>query len=116
MCCLTLGRKNLILLYSAINDNRRRVNRGRKRNLVLSMLWDTRHYFFWLMAISLFCWLLERLLPWREDQKVWRDQFAQDLFWVVFNGHYAGLLVATGAGWVLQQGAQGASLDGLGGG
>ena len=70
------------------------------------MLWDTRHYFFWLMAISLFCWLLERLLPWREDQKVWRDQFALDLFWLVFNGHYAGLLVATGAGWVLQQGAQ----------
>ena len=73
---------------------------------MLSMLWDTRHYFFWLMAISLFCWLLERLLPWREDQKVWRDQFAQDLFWLVFNGYYAGLLVATGAGWVLQQGAQ----------
>ena len=71
---------------------------------MLSMLWDTRHYFFWLMAISLFCWLLERLLPWREDQKVWRDQFAQDLFWLVFNGHYAGLLVATGAGWVLQPG------------
>jgi len=72
---------------------------------VLSMLWDTRHYFFWLMAISLFCWLLERLLPWREDQKVWRDQFGQDLFWLVFNGHYAGLLVATAAGWLLQQGA-----------
>ena len=70
------------------------------------MLWGTRHYFFWLMAISLFCWLLERLLPWREDQKVWRDQFAQDLFWLVFNGYYAGMLVATGAGWVLQQGAQ----------
>ena len=72
---------------------------------MLSMLWDTRHYFFWLMAISLFCWLLERLLPWREDQKVWRDQFGQDLFWLVFNGHYAGLLVATAAGWLLQQGA-----------
>ena len=72
---------------------------------MLNMLWDTRHYFFWLLAVSLFCWLLERLTPWRAGQKALRDQFAQDLFWLVFNGHYAGLLLAMGVGWLLQQGA-----------
>lgn len=69
---------------------------------MLQVIWDTRGYFFWLLVVSLICWTLERIVPWRSDQKAFRDQFGQDLFWLVFNGHYAGLLLAYVAGWVLQ--------------
>ena len=55
-------------------------------------------YYFWLVACSLFCLLLERVRPWRKDQKVLRKGWAQDLFWLVFNGHYLGLLMALGTG------------------
>lgn len=51
-------------------------------------------YYFWLVAISLFVFVLERLSPWRREQKVFRKQFWQDLFWLIFNGHYLGLLLA----------------------
>jgi sterol desaturase/sphingolipid hydroxylase (fatty acid hydroxylase superfamily) len=69
---------------------------------MLQIIWDTKGYFFWLLVVSLVCWTLERISPWRSDQKAFRDQFGQDLFWLVFNGHYAGLLLAYVAGWVLQ--------------
>ena len=62
---------------------------------MLHILWDTRGYFFWLLVISISCWILERLVPWRPSQRAWRDQFGQDLFWLVFNGHYAGILLAS---------------------
>jgi sterol desaturase/sphingolipid hydroxylase (fatty acid hydroxylase superfamily) len=60
---------------------------------LLHLIWDTRNYFFWLLAVSLLCWVLERVTPWRE-QRAWRDQIGQDFFWLVFNGHYAGVLIA----------------------
>lgn len=68
---------------------------------MVQILWDTRGYFFWLLVISASCWLLERLKPWRREQRGWRDQFGQDLFWLVFNGHYAGILLASLSAWVL---------------
>lgn len=68
---------------------------------MFQILWDTRGYFFWLLIISASCWLLERLKPWRREQRAWRDQFGQDLFWLVFNGHYAGILLASISAWVL---------------
>ena len=69
-------------------------------------------YWFWLALISLGCLLLERVAPWRREQKFWRRGFAQDLLWLVFNGHYLGLLLALGTGrvvahlngWLLAQG------------
>jgi hypothetical protein len=64
---------------------------------MLNVLWDKRNYFFWLTAISLLCFILERLRPWRRDQAVLRQQIWQDLFWLVFNGHYAGIAVAVAA-------------------
>lgn len=70
---------------------------------MLNIIWDTRGYFFWLLAISFLCWILERLAPWRPQQQAWRAQFGQDLFWLVFNGHYAGVLLAFITGWLLQQ-------------
>ena len=67
---------------------------------MLNILWDTRQYFFWLMLISILCFVLERLAPWRKDQRVLRNQFSQDLFWLVFNGHYLGVLLAHVAAWM----------------
>lgn len=61
------------------------------------MIWDTRGYFFWLLVVSFLCLFLERMRPWRKDQRVFRPQFAQDLFWLFFNGHYLGILIAMAA-------------------
>jgi sterol desaturase/sphingolipid hydroxylase (fatty acid hydroxylase superfamily) len=69
---------------------------------MLTILWDTRGYFFWLIVISLFCWTLERLAPWRPRQRTFRAQIGQDFFWLVFNGHYAGILLAAISSWVLR--------------
>lgn len=62
---------------------------------MLPVIWDTRGYFFWLLAVSFLCLLLERARPWRREQKLLRRQFGQDLFWLFFNGHYVGILVAS---------------------
>jgi sterol desaturase/sphingolipid hydroxylase (fatty acid hydroxylase superfamily) len=59
-------------------------------------------YYFWLIAVSLFCLVLERLAPWRKEQKVFRKGFLQDLFWLTFNGHYLGLLLAMVTGQAIQ--------------
>jgi len=69
---------------------------------MLNIIWDTRGYFFWLLMVSLFCWTLERLAPWRKEQRAFRDQFAQDIFWLAFNGHYASVLIAFVTGWFIQ--------------
>jgi sterol desaturase/sphingolipid hydroxylase (fatty acid hydroxylase superfamily) len=70
---------------------------------MLNILWNTQHYFFWLMLVSLLCFLLERLTPWRPQQKAWRDGIWQDFFWLIFNGHYAGIAVAHIAAWLILQ-------------
>ena len=51
-------------------------------------------YYFWLIGTSLFCFILERIAPWRRDQPLFRPGLAQDLFWLVFNGHYLSLIFA----------------------
>jgi sterol desaturase/sphingolipid hydroxylase (fatty acid hydroxylase superfamily) len=58
-------------------------------------------YYFWLIAVSLFCFALERLAPWRRQQRVLRRGIGQDLFWLVFNGHYLGLIFALVTGQVV---------------
>ena len=70
---------------------------------MLSVLWNTRGYFFWLIMVSLFCWILERLAPWRPQQGALRKQIGQDFFWLIFNGHYAGIAIAFLSGWLIQQ-------------
>lgn len=59
-------------------------------------------YYFWLAAISAFCFLLERMKPWRPEQKVFRNGFWQDVFWLVFNGHYVGVIIAIVSGKLIQ--------------
>jgi sterol desaturase/sphingolipid hydroxylase (fatty acid hydroxylase superfamily) len=71
---------------------------------MLNILWTPRGYVFWLMLISLLCWGLERLIPWRKEQKAFRAQFGQDLFWLMFNGLCTGVLLAYLAQWVIQHG------------
>jgi len=55
-------------------------------------------YWFWLAVVSLLCAAAERVFPWRR-QRAFRPQIGQDLFWLVFNGHFLGLGLAklTGA-------------------
>jgi sterol desaturase/sphingolipid hydroxylase (fatty acid hydroxylase superfamily) len=60
-------------------------------------------YYVWLIGISLGCFVLERCFAWRKKQRVFRRQWAQDLFWLVFNGHYLGLLLAMFTGQVAQR-------------
>lgn len=67
---------------------------------MLQILWDTRGYFFWLLVVSAFVLLLERLWAWRREQRFLRPQLAQDLFWLFFNGHYAGILVASAGAYL----------------
>lgn len=69
---------------------------------MIQILWDTRGYFFWLMVVSLAVLLMERLAPWRPGQKLWRRQFGQDLAWLVFNGHYAGIAIASVGNYLLE--------------
>ena len=70
---------------------------------MLQVLWDTRNYLFWLVVVSLACFVLERLWPWRQEQKALRPQIGQNLFWLVFNGHYAGIALAFVSGWALSR-------------
>lgn len=58
-------------------------------------------YWFWLIVVSLTVFVLERAFTWRRDQKVFRNGFVQDLFWLVFNGHFLGLILAMGTGHVV---------------
>lgn len=60
----------------------------------LSSFLDPTNYAFWLVVVSVSVLLLERIRPWRRTQPMLRPQFAQDLFWLVFNGHFAGVLLA----------------------
>ena len=55
-----------------------------------------------LAALSGFVMLLERLFPWRPQQKQLRPKLWSDLIHLVFNGHFLGLLLAGLAStWVL---------------
>jgi sterol desaturase/sphingolipid hydroxylase (fatty acid hydroxylase superfamily) len=60
----------------------------------LPIFWDPRSYPFWLLVVSAAVFVLERVRPWRKSQRVLRPQIGQDLFWLVFNGHFAGVFLA----------------------
>jgi len=59
-------------------------------------------YYFWLVLVSVGCFALERIAPWRRSQRVLRRGAGQDLVWLIFNGHYLGLLLALGAGHLIE--------------
>lgn len=43
------------------------------------------NYFYWLLGLSLLVWLLEVIIPWRKDQKIFRKGFWLDSFYILFN-------------------------------
>ncbi len=43
------------------------------------------NYLYWLLALSLLVWLLEIVLPWRKEQKIFRSGFWLDSFYILFN-------------------------------
>ncbi len=59
-------------------------------------------YYFWLISVSLLCFTIERFFPWRKNQKALRNGFTQDLFWLIFNGHYLGILLAFFSGYLIE--------------
>ncbi len=55
-----------------------------------------------LAVMSGFVMLLERLFPWRPEQKQLRPKLWSDFIHLVFNGHFLGLLLAGLAStWIL---------------
>ncbi len=43
------------------------------------------NYLFWLLVISLIFWGFEIVFPWRKDQKIFREDFWLDAFYMLFN-------------------------------
>jgi sterol desaturase/sphingolipid hydroxylase (fatty acid hydroxylase superfamily) len=43
------------------------------------------NYVYWLLAVSLVCWLWEILFPWRKRTTLFREDFWLDAFYMVFN-------------------------------
>lgn len=43
------------------------------------------NYLYWLIGLSLLVWMIEILLPWRKDQKIFRKDFWLDSFYILFN-------------------------------
>jgi sterol desaturase/sphingolipid hydroxylase (fatty acid hydroxylase superfamily) len=68
---------------------------------MLQILWDTRGYFFWLLVVSAAVMLLESIAPWRPAQRQLRKQIGQDFFWLIFNAHYVGIMLAYAASALL---------------
>lgn len=43
------------------------------------------NYFYWLLGLSFLVWILEILIPWRKEQKIFRKDFWLDSFYILFN-------------------------------
>lgn len=51
-------------------------------------------FYFWLLLISAFVFTLERVFARDPKQEIVRDDFVQDLFWMVFNTQYVSWMLA----------------------
>ena len=60
-------------------------------------------YAFWLFSVSVLCFGLERAFAWRRDQKVLRQGFGQDIFWLIFHGHVLGIITWQVSSWISQR-------------
>ncbi len=54
------------------------------RSIIFDVPWYT-NYFWGLIAISLLVWMLEIAFPWRKEQKIIRQDFWLDCFYMFFN-------------------------------
>jgi len=55
------------------------------------------NYFYWLIAVSLFFFLLEVLIPWRKKQALFRKDFWLDAFYMFFNFFLFSLIIYNAA-------------------
>jgi len=51
------------------------------------------NYFYYLIAASVFAWLLEMVMPWRKGQSIFRKQFWLDGFYMFFNFFIFNLII-----------------------
>jgi sterol desaturase/sphingolipid hydroxylase (fatty acid hydroxylase superfamily) len=58
---------------------------------VLQPSWH--NYFYWLLFLSLFCWALEAIVPWRKKQSLFRQDFWLDGFYMFFNYFLFSLII-----------------------
>lgn len=65
---------------------------------ILNPSWT--NYFYWLIAISLFVWLLEVIIPWRKKQGPIRKDFWLDGFYMFFNFFLFSLVIYNGISMV----------------
>ncbi len=56
-------------------------------------LFHWENYFYGLILISLLVWVLEIIFPWRKDQKIFRQDFWLDTFYMFFNFFLLNLIV-----------------------
>ncbi len=72
-----------------------------------SYLWNDitnpswKSYFWWLIIVSLFFFVLEVIIPWRKNQKVFRKDFWLDGFYMFFNFFIFSLIIYNAASDVL---------------
>jgi len=62
---------------------------------------NINNYFYWLIAVSLFFFLLEALIPWRKKQTVFRKDFWLDGFYMFFNFFLFSLIIYNAASDVI---------------
>lgn len=60
-----------------------------------------RSYFYWLIAVSLFFFVLEVIIPWRKKQHVFRQDFWLDAFYMFFNFFIFSLIIYNAASDVI---------------
>ncbi|PHI20994.1 hypothetical protein CEQ90_04725 [Lewinellaceae bacterium SD302] len=58
-------------------------------------------YFYWLLAVSLFFFVLEVIIPWRKGQKIFRRDFWLDGFYMFFNFFLFSLIIYSAASNVI---------------
>lgn len=52
-----------------------------------------KNYFYWLIAVSIFFFILEVVIPWRKQQAVFRKDFWLDAFYMFFNFFIFSLII-----------------------
>lgn len=60
-----------------------------------------KNYFYWLIAVSLYFFVLEVVIPWRKKQAVFRKDFWMDGFYMFFNFFLFSLIIYNAASDVL---------------
>ncbi|GLR15898.1 sterol desaturase family protein [Portibacter lacus] len=56
-----------------------------------------KNYFYWLIAVSLFFFILEVIIPWRKNQAIFRKDFWLDAFYMFFNFFLFSLIIYNAA-------------------